>query len=100
MRAEEPDRIDSGRQVAIYHIAAEGVLNAFPPRRRPPLPDRARAPGRRRVRLTVADDGIGGLDEATPGIGLASMRERTAELGGSFAIDSSEKGATVTVVLP
>jgi signal transduction histidine kinase len=100
VRADEPDRIDSSRQVALYHIAAEGVLNAFrhagAHRCRielDRLPDGA-------VRLSVADDGIGGLDAATPGIGLASMRERTAELGGSFAIDSSEKGATVTVVLP
>jgi signal transduction histidine kinase len=100
VRADEPDLIDSGRQVAIYHVAAEGVLNAYRHAgahhcrlELDRLPDGA-------VRLSVADDGIGVLDDATPGIGLASMRERAAELGGTFAIESSDAGATVTVVLP
>jgi hypothetical protein len=100
VEAEDPDRIDTGRQVAIDHIAAEGVLNAH------------RHAGARHcqvaltrldgqtVRLTVTDDGEGVGGSATPGIGLASMRERAVELGGTFTIDSAGRGTRVTVELP
>ncbi|HKI86467.1 MAG TPA: triple tyrosine motif-containing protein, partial [Thermoanaerobaculia bacterium] len=45
--------------------------------------------------LVVADDGVGfdpGSDP--PGRGLASMRRRAAELGGTLTIDSSARGGT------
>ena len=34
------------------------------------------------------------------GVGLAGMRERVRDMGGSFEIDSSEKGASIQVALP
>ena len=56
------------------------------------------------LELTVADDGRG-FDPAAPpepgSIGLASMRERTRELGGSFRVEPRQGGGTcVRVVLP
>lgn len=55
------------------------------------------------VRLMVDDDGRG-VDErpaASPGLGLTSMRERAALMGGSFAIGPSPLGGTrVTVSVP
>ncbi|WP_110206813.1 sensor histidine kinase [Nocardioides daejeonensis] len=94
------DRLPEQHQVAAYHIAAEGVRNAH------------RHAGARRclVRLDVDDDGAAVLEveddgngvdpQATPGIGLSSMRERAMELGGSFDLVSDDGGAKVTVVLP
>ena len=39
-------------------------------------------------------------DETKHGVGLAGMRERVRELGGTFQIRSNEKGTTVTATLP
>lgn len=49
--------------------------------------------------MVISDDGSGG---AVPGkgTGLASIYERTTELGGSVMIDSHEKGTTLQVRLP
>lgn len=45
--------------------------------------------------VEIADDGRG-LDEASPpGVGLRSMRERTTELGGAFAVGPRSTGGTV-----
>ena len=53
------------------------------------------------VRLTVQDDGQGFDSERTRGLGLLGMRERVAQLHGSFDIDSSPgNGTRVTVALP
>nr|MDP9473932.1 sensor histidine kinase [Chloroflexota bacterium] len=44
--------------------------------------------------LEVADDGLGLPAERTAGIGLLSMRERAAELGGACTIESITTGGT------
>ena len=58
------------------------------------------------VRLTITDNGIGfGADKsasiatAQPGMGLKNMAERLAHFGGSFDIETSKKGTTITVQL-
>jgi signal transduction histidine kinase len=53
--------------------------------------------------LEITDDGIGlaGLSGSHTGIGLASMRERASELGGSCVFGSNEAGGTrVAAYLP
>jgi signal transduction histidine kinase len=53
------------------------------------------------LQLEIRDDGVGVPPERHAGVGLTSMRERTAELGGSFDIDSAPNcGTTVSVRLP
>ncbi len=53
------------------------------------------------LRLEVADDGRGLPDPAGDGMGMISMRERAAELGGSFTLESLNEGGTVVrVYLP
>ena len=53
------------------------------------------------LRLEIRDDGRGLPADRRAGVGLTSMRERTAELGGSFEIDSAPNGGTtVSVRLP
>jgi signal transduction histidine kinase len=51
--------------------------------------------------LTVNDDGVGLPEQVTPGVGLVSMRERAAELGGTCTIGARpEGGAVVKAYLP
>jgi signal transduction histidine kinase len=83
-------------EVAAYRVAVEAMTNA------------ARHSGGRicRVRLEevgspdhaleieVTDDGRGLPARAQPGIGLASMRTRAAEVGGSCAVASVPSGGT------
>jgi signal transduction histidine kinase len=56
------------------------------------------------VAVTVSDDGAGfdpSLAEQRHGLGLGLMRQRIAELGGSFQLDSTPgEGTTVQVLLP
>jgi two-component system, NarL family, sensor kinase len=53
------------------------------------------------LHLEIRDDGHGLPANRQAGVGLTSMRERTAELGGSFSIDSTpNSGTTVKVRLP
>jgi PAS domain S-box-containing protein len=49
----------------------------------------------------VSDDGVGMSPEATPGVGLDSMRERAALLGGELEIESEEGlGTSVRLRIP
>jgi len=50
------------------------------------------------LRLEILDDGRGLPADRPAGVGLISMRERTAELGGSFEIDSAPGGGTTVCV--
>jgi signal transduction histidine kinase len=47
------------------------------------------------LELEVTDDGEGIPSDAVPGVGLGSMRERAAELGGSCDIETAAGGGTV-----
>jgi len=51
--------------------------------------------------LRVEDDGDGLTAAAEPGVGLRSMRERAAELGGRLTLAAGERGgAVVELCLP
>jgi two-component system, NarL family, sensor kinase len=53
------------------------------------------------LRLSIEDDGAGLPANHRAGVGLASMRERAEELGGTFDIEPRPGGgACVQVVLP
>jgi signal transduction histidine kinase len=53
-----------------------------------------------RLRVAVADDGMGGADE-TAGSGLIGLRARANSLGGSLAVDSAPgAGTTVRLDIP
>ena len=52
------------------------------------------------LELSVRDDG-GGLDpDRTPGVGLRSMQERAAEVGGMLSVRSATDGTVVSARLP
>ncbi|MFI5953952.1 ATP-binding protein [Cryptosporangium sp. NPDC051539] len=103
VRADLPD--ESGplsplAELAIYRIAAEALANTV----------RHAAATRAVLRLTVdvdeliltvADNGTGIDPRRTgSGIGLTSMTERAAELGGECEVRSAPTGTTVTTRLP
>jgi signal transduction histidine kinase len=86
-------------EVAAYRIALEAMTNAA----------RHAHASRCYVRLTAGDDlhleiednGVGMPDRVPYGVGLASMRERAAELGGNFRLQSSpEAGTLLSISLP
>ena len=52
------------------------------------------------LRVEIADDGCGIAPDKRLGRGLAGMRTRASELGGSVEIASDEGGSTVRFVLP
>ena len=100
-----PDELPSlpaAVEVALYRIAAEALSNAENHADAATCTLRLsldQAAGI--VRLEVADDGRGiGTDRGT-GVGLSSMRERAAELGGTLTVAAGTPGGTVvTAVLP
>ncbi|GAB3154751.1 sensor histidine kinase [Microbispora hainanensis] len=86
-------------EVAVYRIVQEALNNV----RRHARATRAevvvaRHPagdGGGELRVTVADDGAGPPARPRAGVGMSSMRERAAELGGSCVVTAPETGGTV-----
>jgi signal transduction histidine kinase len=86
--------------VGLYGVAAEAVTNVH------------RHAGATRcvvrlygtdgtVRLQIVDDGVGIDPDGRPGVGLRTVRERAAELGGTARIGpGSEGGTAVEVTVP
>lgn len=100
---ELPDSISSAISQAVFLTAQEALAN---------IARHARASSAAlkltgdadSIRLDVTDDG-GGFDlqqqDQTVGHGLANMRARAEELGGSFAIESTAgQGTTIRLQLP
>lgn len=53
------------------------------------------------LRVTITDDGVGGARPRPGGVGLQSMAQRAASLGGSCEVSRSPTGGTVVdAVLP
>jgi signal transduction histidine kinase/ligand-binding sensor domain-containing protein len=85
----------------VFRIAQEAVANAI-------RHAAARQIGidvsfeRRQVQITVSDDGRGfDPSAASDGFGLTSMRERAAQIGATFRLDSRpQAGTSVTVTVP
>jgi len=50
------------------------------------------------LEIEVTDNGLGIPEVNTPGVGISSMRERTAELGGTFSISTQPNGGTQVLV--
>jgi signal transduction histidine kinase len=50
--------------------------------------------------ITVADDGHGIPESAPRGVGLTSMRDRAAEVGGLLEVTTTTHGTVVRAHLP
>lgn len=97
--ADLPADLPAGVEAAAYRIAGEAVANAL------------RHAGARSTTVTahvvddalhlvVADDGGGFGTDVTAGVGLESMHERAAEVGGVLSVHSTPGGTSVRAVLP
>ena len=85
-------------ETAAYRIAVEAMTNAV--RHSGGTTCRVTIEtGDREVRVEVSDDGGGLAESRTPGVGLRSMRERAAELGGECAVENAG-GTVVRARLP
>jgi signal transduction histidine kinase len=87
-------------EVAAYRIALEAVNNAARHAQARHCAVRLAAK-ESALTVEITDDGIGIQNGARAGVGLASMKERAAELGGVCVIESPPTGGTrVTAQLP
>jgi two-component system, NarL family, sensor histidine kinase LiaS len=99
----EPVQLAPPVEHAVLRVVQEALANAV----KHAQPDRIRLRlGHQdgQVAVTVSDDG-GGFDPAIAeqhhGLGLGLMRERVAELGGTFQLDSTPgRGTSVRILLP
>jgi signal transduction histidine kinase len=88
--------------VAVYHVAAEALMNAYRHAQAASVRIRVASETDASVVLEVVDDGEGPAAERLAGVGLRSMRERSAELGGELEIGprGDLPGTRVRMVLP
>jgi signal transduction histidine kinase len=89
------DDLPAAVEVAAYRIAAEAITNAV--RHADATECRVRLTADDTVAVVVEDDGRGLLAARPEGIGLASMSERAAELGGDVRVEARPGGGTRVV---
>jgi signal transduction histidine kinase len=105
VRVEAPDRLPplpAAVEVAAWRIAQEALTNVVRHAKARSVLVRLAldAPGAT-LDLEILDDGRGLPPAPVHGVGLASMRERTAELGGTYDLRPAPGGGTrVTARLP
>ena len=91
--------LDAALEVAAYRIAAEAMTNVI--RHARATRCEVRLEGNGDLVLEVRDDGVGMAAGAPAGVGLTSMQERCAELGGRLSIERTDVGWTlIRAVLP
>ena len=96
---DEMPPLPAAVEVAVYRIVVEALTNVG--RHAHAHQCRIFIGVEDRVNIEVTDDGIGLPAGHRSGVGIASMRERVAELGGSFTIDSPpDRGTRVRAMLP
>ncbi|HZG84242.1 sensor histidine kinase [Paenibacillus sp.] len=103
VRLSLPDRLpplDAAVEVAVYRILQEALHNVGKHARATKL--RIRLELKEQLELEIEDDGVG-VDAGGrrgSGLGLASMRERAEELGGTFDVETGAPGTRIRVQLP
>ncbi|MEV4189043.1 sensor histidine kinase, partial [Streptosporangium canum] len=91
--------LSAAAEVAAYRIVQEALTNIRKHSRAEVV--RVSLERGEDLRVRVSDDGVGVQPGRRSGVGLASMRERAAELGGTCVIGSPLEGGTVVeAVLP
>ncbi|GGH38157.1 sensor histidine kinase [Microbacterium album] len=98
VRADATGAADLSADIAetLYFITAEAIANAVRHGGARSVTARVRATEEAAV-LEVVDDGSGIPSDAVPGVGMASMRERAAALGGELTVSTSSSGTSVRV---
>jgi signal transduction histidine kinase len=96
---EQLPPLSAAVEVAAYRIALESFTNVVRHAQAKTC-HIALALGDASLIIEVADDGVGMPAGVRAGVGLTSLRERAAELGGEYRIESSEHGTHVRARLP
>jgi signal transduction histidine kinase len=91
-------RVSDRAEVTAYFVFTEALANAQKHSRAATIVARATLNGRA-LAVEIADDGVGGAIER-PGSGLEGLRDRVEAIGGSFAVDSGDRGTRVTARIP
>ena len=86
-------------EVATYRIVTEALTNVVRHSSATAVTVRLELDGPV-LRLEVVDNGINAGPSWEPGVGLTSVRERTAELGGASELRYDRTGGQVRVTLP
>lgn len=95
----EPIVLSAAAEVAAYRIVMEAMTNAVRHARADAVTVDLRVDGC--LHLEVADDGIGLPDAFRAGVGITSMRERAAELGGDLTVERrTPRGTLVRATVP
>jgi signal transduction histidine kinase len=98
--ADDAGELPAAVEVAAYRIASEALANVARHARAARV-DVALERADGALVVTVADDGVGIRPDAPAGVGLVSLRERAAELGGSCTVECpAGSGTVVRAVLP
>lgn len=84
-------------QIAVYHVAAEALMNAYRHAHATTVHIRVQAPPDGPLTLEVLDDGRGLDHDRGAGVGLTSMRERADELGGTLRVEPRAEGSGTRV---
>ncbi len=88
-------------EVAAYRIVQEALMNVVKHAHAHTcaiqLAQQEARPNDRALRVEISDDGVGLPAAPRRGVGLGSMRERAAELGGALAVARGADGGTCVV---
>jgi signal transduction histidine kinase len=89
------DALPPAVESTVYHVVAEALTNAVKHAHATKVAvDVARAAGR--LRVEIADDGVGGAD-AGRGTGLRGLEDRVSAVRGTIRVDSPPGGGTLIV---
>ncbi|MFN8474297.1 MAG: GAF domain-containing sensor histidine kinase [Anaerolineae bacterium] len=95
--APEPmPRLSAAVEVAVYRIASEAMQNVVKHAQATQC-NVCIAVNDGYLTLGVTDNGKGSPADAAAGVGMQSMRERAAELGGTLSVQANETGGTSVI---
>lgn len=98
VRAEVPDRLPdlpAAVEVAALRIVSESLANVVRHAHARRCTVALEVVASRALVVSVTDDGVGIGPDVTAGVGLVSLRERAAELGGRCSVTAAPGGGTV-----
>jgi signal transduction histidine kinase len=114
--APDIDRLPADTELAVFRVVQEALTNVSRHSRSPTAGirlARKRASDGQTIVLTIEDAGRGipaignrrapigrKVGSGSPGVGLASMRERLHQIGGRLEIDSAVGRTVVTAIIP
>ena len=92
--SELPTELPAAVEVAAYRIVQEALMNVVRHAGAGTCAVRLACPAGRTLDIEVTDDGVGLPESPGFGVGLRSMQERAAELGGSCRVENATPAGT------